>query len=133
MKKTVIIGGCILLFLMAIAIGIIIAFEIVTAIDIGRIVISQGFEDYITTLFWNTITNTVHHFVAFVLLIVNAFFIMFDFYFKDPLFRFQEKMKASYETKLEKIKANREIRRKKSKQKKYDKLKSKIEKMESDE
>ena len=133
MKKTVKIGVCILLFLMAIAIGIIIAFEIVTAIDIGRIVISQGFEDYITTLFWNTITNTVHHFVAFVLLIVNAFFIMFDFYFKDPLFRFQEKMKASYETKLKKIKANREIRRKKSKQKKYDKLKSKIEKMESDE
>lgn len=138
MKKTVKIIVFVLLLALAVCCAAIIIKEIAYVskqIESWKIPEYEGtwLKPHIETLIKNTISDLLIHFVALILLVINAFFILFDFYFQGPIFDFQAKIKVNYEAIRGRIKANCEIRRKKSKQKKYEKLKSKIEKMESDE
>ena len=89
-------------------------------------------EEYIRSIFLTRLGITLAQIGVLMLVLFNAFFILFDFYFQEPMFKFQAKIKANYEANRERIKANREAKREQAKQKKYSKLKSKIEKMESD-
>ena len=123
MKKTIKIIAFFLLLALAIWCGIVMINRIVDALRyisyLSTAAVSAGSAK---TIIRNLIAGILPHFCVFVLLLLNAFFILFDFYFQEPMFKFQAK-----------IKANREAKREQAKQKRYDKLKSKIEKMESDE
>ena len=122
MKKTVKIIAFVILLALAVLCG---------AVIISRIVDTARYISYLTDAavssiavkknIKNLIIGIIPHFSVFILLLLNAFFILLDFYFQEQMFKFQAK-----------IKTNCELKREQSKQKKYDKLKSKIEKMESD-
>ena len=126
MKKTVKIIAFVLLLALAVCCAAIIIKEIAYVskqIESWKIASDGiGLKQHIETLIQNTVSDLLLHFVALLLLVLNAFFILFDFYCLEPVFNFQVKMKA-----------RREAKREESKQKKYAKLKSKIEKIESDE
>ncbi len=137
MKKTVKIIAVLVLLVLAVFCAVIITKEIIYVskqIESWKIPEYEGtwLKQHIETLIKKTISDLLIHFVALILLVINAFFILFDFYFQGPIFDFQAKIKANYEASRERIKANREAKREIAKQKKYSKLKSKIEKMESD-
>jgi len=63
-----------------------------------------GLKQHIETLIQNTVSDLLLHFVALLLLVLNAFFILFDFYCLEPVFNFQVKMKARREAKREESK-----------------------------
>ena len=118
MKKTIKIIAFVLLLALAVWSGIVTIDLILQAVWYVNHANPNASEEAIKSITKGFITDIFPYFAVFILLILIAFFIMFDFYFKDSIFNIKSKLEKA---------------REKSKQKKYDKLKSKIEKMESDE